>query len=250
MMDKDFDNKELEKLLKDWEENRLSAADDEQLSDKLIDFIDEDINIEEMLDIHIHNLAIEEKEVKSRRKRIGVISAVATVALLISAVIFFMRESTSPIETSGTEKTLMAYQTETEEPINEPAELTEDSPALVKEGNKNIDSHIKRANKPTAELVAETSTKEEYPVQATPKELEIAKTLSEIDLSFENLFGNTFEDLSLNETDIIPTSLFFDDASYYQDDGLYGGSTFEMNLINTFNEMKSYNINLNFETNY
>lgn len=250
MMDKDFDNKEFDKLLKDWEENRLSASDNEQLSDKLIDFVDEDIDIEEMLDAHIHNLAIDEKNIKSRRKRIGVISAAATVALLISAVIFFMKENTSTIETHETEKTLMTNQTVIEKPIIEPAERTDNATAVAKEGKRNIDTHIKRANKLPTKLVAETSNKEEFHIQATPKEMEIAKTLSEIDLSFENLFGNTFEDLSLNETGIIPTSLFFDDAPDYIDDDLYGVRTFEINLINTFNEMKSYNINLNFETNY
>lgn len=250
MMEKNFKNSDIDDLLKDWEENRLSAVDDDELSDSLLDFIDEDTDIEELLDAHIHSLAVEEKKVKTRRKRIGMISAAATLALLISAVAFFMRESTSTIETPETEKTLMAYQTATEEPINEPAKHTDNAPAIVKEGNRNIESHIKRGNKMSTELVAETSTNEEYPVQVTSREMEIAQTLSEIDISFENLFGNAFADLSLREAEIIPANLFFEDDSYHLDDVPNGGNTFEINLINTFNEMKSYNINLNFETNY
>lgn len=244
-MEKDTTNKELDRLIKAWTDESLTAEPDSEAADRLIGFIENDIDIEELLEEHIHQLAAKEKvqgkRNKRRRIKIATVSTAASLAFILSAAMFILRENTSTISDPELKESLMAYQAVTESKstvaISSVEELTinEESPENgIKEKVKKSSSKV--STKPNSEEA-------ELMITENATEAEIAKALSEIDLSFESLFGNSLEDVSINCACIIPKSLFSTDDYTIDASAL---NKFETNLISALHDMKSLNIKLEF----
>lgn len=262
MMEKDSDYSDLDNMLKDWTENLLYPEEDRDLTDKMIGFAEEDTDIGQpdtdikcILEAHIHRLALEERAAKNRRFKVAVISSAASLALLVSAAAFLLRGNISVTETTVPDTSLMAERTETSQPAPAPEKATAEMPNAETPKAETIVKATTakkplRSNKPAkhAEDAAKNGN-EEYLAEATRAEKEIASAIAGIDFSLANIFGKTFEDISLAEAEILPGNIFSDDETFSQGDAGKAVNTLESNLITTLHEMKRLNINLNFETN-
>ncbi|MDO4335018.1 MAG: hypothetical protein Q4C37_04205 [Bacteroidales bacterium] len=257
MMEKDSDYSDLDNMLKDWTDNLLSAEEDRDLTDRLIGFAEEDTDIgqtdtgiEEILEAHIHRLALEERAARNRRIKVAVISSAASLALLVSAAAFLLRENISVTETSVPDTSLMAVRTETAQPAPAPEIATAETPEAESIAKASAAKKPQRST--TLAMPAKDSGSngnDEYLAEATPAEKEIAAAIAGIDFSLSNLFGTTFEDISLAEAEIIPKKIFSENESVSTGEAGKAANTLETNLITTLHEMKRLNINLNFETN-
>ena len=263
-MEKDSDYSDLDKMLRDWTDNLLSPEADRDLTDRMIGFMEEDSDmehtvtdteeagsdIEEILEAHIHSLALEERAAKMRRIKVAAISSAASLALLVSAAAFLLRGNISATDPTGPEMPSMAERTETTQPAPTPEKATAEMPKTETIATATTAKKPLRRSKPMKPAEdSDRNGNEEYLAEATQAEKEIASAIAGIDFSLSNLFGKTFEDISLAEAEILPGNIFSDDETFSPGDAGKAVNTLESNLITTLHEMKRLNINLNFETN-
>ena len=79
-MEKDLNKQELNQLIHDWTDELLAPDIDKHITESLMKFVENDdieIDAEELIDFHIHQLAMEENIAKQRKWKIPVASAAA-----------------------------------------------------------------------------------------------------------------------------------------------------------------------------
>ncbi len=225
MMEKDYTDKELERLIGDWADELLPQDIDDQIADSLMDFVENDdteIEENELLDFHIHQLAMEETIAKSRKwKRVISFVAAASVVILFGAIIFVAtREPSSP-----TEKILAI------ENQPEPHPVVIDNELPIAKRDSAILTTPKAMMKENPKVASTSSPKRIHRARATsPKETEpeisLIATFTEINSGVENLVDNTRECITMTNENL---------------------NVMETNLINALYEIRSANIELNFD---
>ncbi len=224
-MEKDYTDKELERLIGDWADELLPQDIDDQIADSLMDFVENDdteIEENELLDFHIHQLAMEETIAKSRKwKRVISFVAAASVVILFGAIIFVAtREYTAP-----TEK-ILAIENQVE-----PHPLAIDNELPSAKVDSSLITTPKAMVKDNPKVASNSAPKSIHRVrtavskEAEP-ELSLIETFTEINTGVENLVDNAKECISMTNENL---------------------NMMEANLINALYEIRSANIELNFD---
>ena len=260
-MEKDLNNIEPDKLIREWTDGLLAPDIDNRIADSLMDFVENDdteIDVSDLLDLHIHQLATEENLTKRRRWEflISSVAAASVVILIIAAIFITTRESGSRTD----RKILVAEK------------QVEDNPIVINSGlpvNIADSSNIilaKATIKSTSEAVTNTN-RERYHTGKTedPKEakteLNLIEAIAEINEGLGNMVENTKVSMNMTNFSLVPVTLFSDDNEYQSlelasdeyTSPQYNGqmqklSVIESNLINALYEIRNLNIDLNFET--
>lgn len=261
MMEKDLNKTQLDKLIQDWTEELLTPDTDDQITDSLLNYVDNDdteIDVNDLLDLHIHQLAMEESMTRRRKWRIFVSSvAAASVVMLIVASIFISTRQHDP----HTDKKTLAIENKAEaKPIalnlGQSVVITDSSNMQL--ANAIIKSKPKapyNSNHKTNHAEKAMKQKEETP------ELILTETLAEINTGLANMIDNTKECLSVTNVSLLPVNLFSDnnesnslelntdEYSSTQSSGqMQDINIIKTNLINALYEIRNLNIDLNFKT--
>lgn len=231
MMEKDYKKLQSDELIRDWTEGQLPSDIDNQVADRLLDFIENDdmeIDVKELLNLHINDLAAEEGIRKRNNWKIFVASvAAASVVLLFSAAIFIMTREQTPQPESAT----LSVENKTDDnpiaiksvvlPAIADSTKTEQAESGIKEKPKVAsNSNHKRHDAQKASRVTEK----------TPEYI-LTETLAELNAGMIEMVDNTMECLSMTN------------SREMQD-----LNVIEVNLINALYEIRSLNIDLNFNT--
>lgn len=254
-MEKNWTDKELDTLLRNWSEDTLPPEEDSEVTERLLSFLDEDTenddnDIEEMLSEQIHRLAEDESHGKRRKLIITLTSIAASLTLLIAGSISIFNDNTS----SSDNRNVIASLHDTT--IIEPVRIITDtiqkiSPKKLQDDKTLVAEANIRKSKPTKheEILPDVSTDED----------ELARTISEINVSFGNFMESAITDINETGMRVLPENLTLTDnldGNEYQQnnihalitDGVSRVSVIESNLMDALYEIKNLNINLNFET--
>lgn len=255
MMEKNWTDKELDTLLRNWSEETLPPEEDSEVTERLLSFLDEDIEnddnyIEEMLSEQVHRLAEDERHGKRRKLIITLTSVAASLTLLIAGSISIFNENTS----SSDNRNMIASLHDTT--IIEPVRIITDTIQKISLKKQQDDKALVakaniRKSKPTKheEILPDVSTDED----------ELVRTISEINVSFGNFMESAITDINETGMRVLPENLTLtdnlDSYEYQQNnihtlitDGVSRVSVIESNLMDALYEIKNLNINLNFET--
>ncbi len=229
MMEKDFNDKELDQLIRDWADELLPQDIDNQITDSLISFVDEDEegpDVNELLESHIHQLATEESMAKHRKWRsvIPYVAAASVVIFIIAAVFLISRDHTSPTEN------IFAVENQDED---KPDAIDNGLP-IIKADSSQMITTPKATIKEEPKMASNSMPKRNHRGKAIqPKEasteLRLVETFAEINAGLGNMDENALECISMTNEHL---------------------NVIENNLINALYEIRSINIDLNFETEY
>ena len=261
MMEKDLNKQQRDKLIRDWTDGLLAPDIDEQITDCLMDFVENDdseIDVTDLIDSHIHQLAMEERMTKRRKWKIIVSSAaaVSVVLLIVAAILMTAYENDSQ-----TDKKTITVENQAEEKTTVikgglPLTITDSTKKLVAKaeikGKSEVETYPSNQREPQ---VKENIQKEET------TDADLSETIAEINAGLINMVDNTKECLNMANVSLLPASLFSDEKDYYGSElasdeyslPQYGGQTqrlnvIETNLINALYEIRNLNIDLNFES--
>ncbi|MDE5795439.1 MAG: hypothetical protein K2I08_12050 [Muribaculaceae bacterium] len=261
MMEKDLNKQELDKLIQDWTDELLTPEIDNQIADSLMDFVENDdteIDVDDLMDIHIHQLAIEEKMSKRRKWKIFVASvAAASVAVIIVASMFL-----TTLE-NGSHTNLQPRMAENKAK-EMPIEATRKLPMTIADSSSMILS--KAAVKCRSEVGSKPTKKREHAEKVNkPKEsateLNLIEAIAGINAGLDNMVENTKVSMNMTNVALLPVILFSDNnesdnieiipteySSSQNSEQMQRLNIIETNLINTLYEIRNLNIDLNFET--
>ena len=260
-MENDLNKQELDKLIKDWTDGLLAPDIDNRIADSLINFVENDdieIDVNDLLDFHIHQLATEENMTKRRRWRIFVSSvAAASVVILIAVSIFLTTREPDP----HTDKEIFVAERQTEDT---PVVINRESPMAIADSSSMIltKAAVKEMSKVTANTASKRAHTEKAKIQTeATTELALIEAIAEINAGLGNMVENTKVSMNMTNVSLLPAVLFSDDtesqslelASDEYTSPQYNGqmqklSVIESNLINALYEIRNLNIDLNFET--
>lgn len=227
-MEKDYKEKELDQLIRDWTDELLPQDIDNQITDSLIDFVDNDdmeFDVQELLDSHINQLAIEESMAKHRKwKNFIPYVAAASVLILIGVNVFL----TTRQHDSLTEKVLVLENQVKNKLIATNGELpvivSDSSNIIIPKAAIEEKSKIASNSTPKRNLRGKASHQKE-----ASTELRLVETFAEINAGLINMDENALECISTTNEHL---------------------NVIENNLIEVLYEIRSLNIDLNFETEY
>lgn len=261
MMEKEMNKQQLDKLIKDWTDELLASDIDDKITDNLIDFIedeDTETDVNDLIDFHIHQLAIEESMTRRLKWRVLVSSvAAASVVMLIGTAIFISTLQHDP----HTDKKTLAVENKAEaKPI---ALNIGQSVVIADSSNMQLANAIIKS-KPKAPYnsnhKANHAEKAMKQKEETP-ELILTETLAEINTGLANMIDNTKECLRGTNVSLLPENLFSDINEYESSESIsdeYSSTPhseqmqklniIENNLINALYEIRSLNVDLNFNT--
>lgn len=224
-MEKDFNEQKLDQLIRDWTDELLPKDLDDQITDSLLDFIETDeaeIDVTEFLDSHIHQLAMEEKMAKRHKwRRVFSAVAAAAVVLLVGTIIFLSTHEHS----SPTEKILAIEKRVAPQPVANENELpiAKADSSLLTTPNAVTKENPKVASNSTPKRI---HTERTTPPKEAEQELSLIETFAEINTGVENLVDNARECLTMTNENL---------------------NVMETNLLNALFEIRSANIELNFD---
>ena len=256
MMEKDLNKQQRDKLIRDWTDDLLDTDMDDRITDCLMDFVendDTDVNVADLIDSHIHQLAMEESITKRRKWKIIVSSAAAaSVVLLIVAAILL----TAHPYGSQTDKKIIAVENIDE---GNPTAIKGGSPLKITGSAKML--MAKAVIKGKSEIETYPSLQRERQVkEARQKEAatepDLSETIAEINAGLVSMADNAKECLNMTNVSLLPENLFSDSNDSNGDEHpspQYIGqmqelNIIETNLINTLYEIRNLNIDLNFES--
>lgn len=230
MMEKNLNEQQLDRLIRDWTDDRLDEHLDKEITDCLTEFAEDDleidadnVDIENLIDMHIHHLAMEEHAERLRKwKVIASCAAAVTIAIMTVAALFF---------------TTNEYGHKTNEKILVVESQVEDLPIVDSPGSRHAateaDSSKTESSKAVIKPIPEASPTTTHTghriltakLPDTPPEHILSETFAEINNGIVGFTDDVQESLDMQTLSII-----------------------ESNLIETLQEIKSLNITLNFET--
>ncbi len=225
MMEKDFNEQELDQLIRDWTDELLPQELDDQITDSLLDFIETDedeFDVTELLDSHIHQLAMEEKmAMRHKWRRVFSAVAAAAVVLIVGTLIFI-----STHEHSSPSEKILAIENQV---VHHPVAIENDVPIAKADSSLLTTPNAMTKDKP--KVASNSSSKRIHTARTTPpkeaeQELSLIETFAEINTGVENLVDNTRKCITMTNENL---------------------NVMEMNLINALYEIRSANIELNFD---
>lgn len=253
-MEKEMNQQQLNELIQDWTEDKLPAAEENEITDRILDFVendDEEIDVEEFLDLHIHQLAEEEGRGGRSKWKIFVASvAAASVVLLAIATTFILTQENG----QNTDTEILALErsaegTSTAIDLGLPTTMAEAADGRIDHSSKG--QELRRSKKRICHddsTIAKTRKNGSTPKHREEKtmklnkempELILAETLAEIKAGLVSMADNTMESLNMTNECLVPVNMASDE---------YEPNIIETNLINAIYEIRTLNIKLNFET--
>ena len=261
MMEKDLNEQEFDKLIQNWTDDLLAPDIDNQITDSLMAFVENDdteIDVNNLLEYHIHQLALEENMKKRRRWRISISSvAAASVAIFIGISIFLNMYKFD----SHTDKQTFTVENQTEHipvAINSklPANIIDSANMILAKATINDNSEGGSNSKPKRIHAG----KIKQPKEVSPEE-KLIETIVDINVGLGNMIENANECLSMANVSLLPVNLCSDinESDNYEliskeyslqqhTEQVQKINIIESNLINTLYEIRNLNIELNFET--
>lgn len=263
MMEKDLNERQPDKLIQDWTEGLLDSDTDRRIADSLLDFVDTNYtenDVEDLLDFHIHRLAVEEAMSKRRKWKTLLYSvAAASVVIFIVAAIFLTTHEYG----LKTDKTALAAENQLKDKT---AAVDCESPVTIADSSKTIVA--KAVIKGKSEIMSfpkrkrNHAGKETTQHEATTKP-NLTETIAEINAGLASMVDNAKECMDMSTVSLRHVNLFSgsnesigfdlipDEYSSIQHSGqMQELNIIETNLINTLYEIRNLNIDLNFETEY
>ena len=259
-MEKDLNKQELDQLIHDWTDELLAPDIDKYITGSLMKFVENDdteIDAEELIDFHIHQLALEEYISKRRRWKIFVASVAASIAVIIIASMFI----TTLENGSHTNKQPRMAENQAKEMLIEatrklPMTIADSSSMILTKATIKCKSEAE--SKPTNKRkLAEKANKQ----KESTSELNLIEAIAEINAGLDNMVENTKESMNMTNVSLLPMNLFSDSnesnnfefisqeySSSQNSEQLQKLNIIESNLINVLYEIRNLNIDLNFET--
>lgn len=252
MMEKELNKQQMDELIRDWTEELLPPEMDEHIADNLLDFVDNDdteLDVKDLLDFHIHQLAMEERVTLRSNWKILVASvAAASVAVLVIATTFIITQEND----QHTDKVTIADPNSRVSHLSRAQGNIGAEPYFFSDSTENrqigAEEKIPPATHANTKMIAKTALnsgrkriREERTMkqnEETP-ELVLAETLAEIKAGFISMTDNTKESLNMTNESLLPVNLTSDYLEH---------NIIETNLINALYEIRNLNIELNFET--
>ncbi|MDE6636895.1 MAG: hypothetical protein K2K32_01515 [Muribaculaceae bacterium] len=261
MMEKDFNEHEFDKLIQNWTDDLLTPDMDNQITESLMDFVENDdteIDVNNLLEYHIHQLALEENMKKRRRWKIFFSSvAAASVAIFIGVSIFLNMHKSD----SHTNKQTLIVKNQTEdipEAINSklPVNFIDSANMILAKATINDKSEGKSNSNQKRNLAGKA-----IKIKEPSPEAKLIETFDEINFGLENMIDNAKECLDMTNMSLLPMSLFSDinDSENFEliseeyslpqhTEQVQKLNIIESNLIKTIYEIRNLNVELNFET--
>ncbi len=260
-MEKDLNKQELDKLIEDWTDELLPKDIDNQIADSLMDFVendDNDIDVNDLIDFHIHQLAIEENVTKRRRWKIIISSVAAASVVIFTIAAIFLKNYDNASHTN--KQTLVAENQAKEMPIEVtrklPQTIADSSSMILAKAAVNCRSEV--GSKPTKKRNHGEKTNKQ---NESTTELNLIEVIVEINAGLDNMVENTMESMNMTNVSLLPVNLFSNDnesnniefisneySSSQNSEQLQKLNIIETNLINTLYEIRNLNLELNFET--
>ena len=260
MMEKDFNEQQLDRLIQDWTDELLPQDVDTQITESLLKFVDNDdneINVEDLLDFHIHQLAMEEKMTKRLKWKFFISSvAAASVVVLIIAAIFISKHK---LDSHSDMETLIVENKAAVDSII----INKEIPAIIPDSSNMI---LAKATIKGQTQIASNSKQKRAQVRKASKQKEditeqkLIETIAEINAELDNMVDNAKECMRMTNASLLPGNLFSDINEYDSFESIsdeYSSSRhseqmqklniIETNLINALYEIRKLNINLDFE---
>ncbi|MDE6632333.1 MAG: hypothetical protein K2K23_04980, partial [Muribaculaceae bacterium] len=262
MMEKDLNKQELDQLIHDWTDELLAPDIDKHITGSLMKFVENDdteIDAEKLIDLHIHQLAMEENIAKRRKWKILVNSAAAAAAVVIFivAAIFF---TTHEHGIRSNTNLLVAENQDENITIRDKSELpvtSVDSCKMIL-AKTEIKGKSEVESKPTNKRkLAEKANKQ----KESTSELNLIEAIAEINAGLDNMVEITMESMNIANVSLLPVNLFSNSnesnnieftsneySSSQDSEQMQKLNIIENNLINALYEIRNLNIDLNFET--
>lgn len=259
-MEKDFNEKELDKLIRDWTDELLDADIDNQIADSLMYFVESEnseVDVSELIDDHIHQLAIEEQLTKRRKWKIFFSVAAASVGILIFVSLFLSIHDNG----SGADQETLVAETQVEDKtevlnVGKTVGVTDSCKMMMAEATA-----IEKSKVASSRTRKKNHTEKTIKQKETDTEQSLIETFAEINTGLANLVENANECLNMANVSLLPENLFSDakqtnsielrsdEYSSTQYKGqMQKPNVIETNLINALYEIRNLNIDLNFET--
>ncbi|MDE6696213.1 MAG: hypothetical protein K2K25_04985 [Muribaculaceae bacterium] len=261
MMEKDLNKQEFDKLIQNWTDDLLAPDIDNQITESLIAFVENDdteIDVNNLLEYHIHQLALEENMKKRRRWKIFFFSvAAASVAIFIGVSIFLNMHKFD----SHTDKRTLTVENQTEDfpvSINSKLSVNIIDSANMKLAKATINDKSEEKSNSKPKRIHAGKIME--PKEVSPEE-KLLETIVDINVGLGNMIENANECLSMANVSLLPVNLFSDineSDNYELISKEYSSQQYtervqkiniiESNLINALYEIRNLNVELNFET--
>ena len=260
MMEKDFTEQQLDRLIQDWTDELLPQDVDTQITESLMNFVDNDdieIDVKDLLDFHIHQLAMEEKMTKRRKWKFFVSSvAAASIVILIVTAIFISKHK---FDSHSDMEALIVENNADYDPIV----INKEIPMIIPDSSNMI---LAKATIKKETEIASNSKRKRAPVRKALKQKEditeqkLIEAIAEINAGLDNMVDNAKECMRMTDVSLLPENLFsdinesdsFESISDEYSSSRHSGqmkklNIIETNLINALYEIRNLNIELNFE---
>ena len=261
MMEKDLNEQQLDRLIRDWTDELIAQDIDDQITDSILNFVDNDdteMDVKDLIDFHIHQLAIKESLTKRRKWKILLTSvAAALIAILIVAAIF---QTTHEHGTHYLKETLVASNTVDDNAIV----INSGEAAILADSTNKMSSEAVIKEKPL--IASDSNRKRNHSRKAlkqteTVAELVLTEAIVEINSGLVSMVDNAKESMKMTNVSFLPEVYYSDDNESTGLDQISEGyssqphsgqmqrlNVIETNLINALYEIRNLNIDLNFET--
>lgn len=262
MTDKNkINEKDAGRLLSLWEERRLPEQEDREVSDALLSFLDEDFpdvyspeeadTLSNILSDHIHNLAEDEKRLRRKRLTALIMSAAASLLIIIGGIAVYNMENldgqdkllaeVSQYNSSAQDSAGPEY-ADTSATVNNSQATAAGYPANI--ADNSLSSSGKRIQSTPSIMGDErkTNSKNKYnrpqkiltkqndaPAALSSDATELVDALEDIGSSLDNLFAEAFDNGHLSV-----------------DPGAQSMEVFSSTLSEVLSEMKDMNVTIRF----
>lgn len=247
-MEKDLNERQLDRLVRDWSDDLLGPDIDKQISDSIMDFVENDdteIDVDELIDSHIHHLAMEESMSRRHKWKIFISSVAAVSAVIFIVASIYLAENDNCARSQ--KETFTA-----ENQVKEKSGISNSAKPVGIAVSCNQTPTQPNRKKYQAEKAKETKT--------DSTEQNLIETIAEINAGLADMVDNANEGLNMINVSLLPENLFSDTGHFdgyerirdeysprQHTEKMQNLNIIEANFINVLYEIRNLDIDLNFD---